>query len=208
MAYRFGELRLDDPEFGSLRVRGDGYAAAGELVTLMASPDVHRLLEMSDDEVARASGIDLRYREALRRVYSSGNWRPPHIDPAAVPARRDVERDVERLLGDERAARLRRLSWRIRNGDSLLDDGVADVLQLTEEQRSQLSRVAEANEQEHARLLAGVSAVRGRRADRISDPAGLEGRARSVDEAGSARLLALLTAEQRERFAHLKAGRG
>jgi hypothetical protein len=33
MAYRAGELRVDDPEAGELRVTGDGYAAAGELVT-------------------------------------------------------------------------------------------------------------------------------------------------------------------------------
>jgi hypothetical protein len=83
MAYRFGELRLDDPEAGRLRVTGDGYAAAGELVTLIVSPEVHRLLGMSDDEVAGASEIDRRYREALRRIYSGGHWGPPHVDPAA-----------------------------------------------------------------------------------------------------------------------------
>ena len=101
MAYRSGELRLDDPEAGRLRVTGDGYAAAGELVTLIVSPDVQRFLGMSDDEVARASEIDRRYREALRRTYAGHAWRSPHIDPAALPARQDVEREVERLLGAE-----------------------------------------------------------------------------------------------------------
>jgi hypothetical protein len=85
---------------------------------------------------------------------------------------------------------------------------VAEVLRLTEEQRGRLMRVAEENEQEHTRLLAEVSAVRGRGADRISDPAGLSGRARSAHEAGSARLLALLTPEQQQQFARLKAGEG
>ena len=55
MAYRLGELRVDDPETGELRVKGDGYAAAGELVTLIVSPEVHRLLDMTDDEIAGAS---------------------------------------------------------------------------------------------------------------------------------------------------------
>jgi hypothetical protein len=208
MAYRFGELRLDDPEAGRLRVTGDGYAAAGELVTLIVSPEVHRLLGMSDDEVAGASEIDRRYREALRRIYSGGHWGPPHVDPAAAPARREAERDIEEFLGEERTSALRRLSWRIRDGDALLDDDVAEVLRLTEEQRGRLMRVAEENEQEHTRLLAEVSAVRGRGADRISDPAGLSGRARSAHEAGSARLLALLTPEQQQQFARLKAGEG
>jgi hypothetical protein len=208
MAYRFGELRLDDPEAGQLRVNGDGYAAAGELATLIVSPDVQRLLGMSDDEVAEASEIDRRYREALRRIYSSGHWRPPHVDPAVLSARKEVEREVERLLGEDRASRLHRLSWRVRGGDALLDEGVADALRLTDEQRRHVATVAEENEREYARLLAEGNAVRGRMAERISNSSGLQDRVMSANEAGHARLLALLTPEQQERFARLKEGEG
>jgi len=208
MAYRSGELRLDDPEAGGLRVTGDGYAAAGELVTLIVSPDVQRYLGMSDDEVARAAEIDQRYREALRRTYADGTWRPTHVDPAALPARQQVEREVGGLLGEERTARLQRLSWRVRGGDALLDEDVADALRLTDGQRRQLVAVAEENEREYARVLAEFSAVRGRGAPRTGDPAGLGGRVRDADEVGSARLLALLTPEQREQFTRLRAGRG
>jgi hypothetical protein len=208
MAYRAGELRIDDPSAGELRVTGDGYAAAGEVVTLLVSPDVHLLLGMSGEEVARAAEIERRYRETLRQLYSGGEWRPPHVDPAALPARREVEREVGRLLGEQRAARLRRLSWRVRGGDALLDDEVAGVLGLTADQRRLLATGAEENEREYARVLAEAGAVRSRGAGRSGDPSGLHGRARAADEAGSARLLALLTAEQRARFARLQAGTG
>jgi DNA-binding Lrp family transcriptional regulator len=208
MAYRAGELRVDDPEAGELRVTGDGYAAAGEVVTLLVSPDVHLLLGMSEEEVARAAQIERRYREALRQLYSGGEWRPPHADPAALPARQEVEREVGRLLGSERAARLRRLSWRVRGGDALLDEDVADVLRLTGEQRRLVARVAAENEAEYTRVLAESSTVRGRGVERSSDSAGLQGRVRRTHEAGSARLLALLTPEQRERFTRLQAGAG
>ncbi len=208
MAYRAGELRIDDPEAGELRVTGDGYAAAGEVVTLLVSPDVHLLLGMSGEEVTRAAQIERRYREALRRLYSTGEWRPPHVDPGALPARQEAERELGRLLGDQRAARLRRLSWRVRGGDALLDDEVADVLGLTGEQRRRLATVAEENEAEYARVLAEVGAVRGRGAERSSDSSGLQGRARAADEAGSARLLALLTPAQQERFARLQGRAG
>ena len=134
MAYRAGELRIDDPEAGELRVTGDGYAAAGEVVTLLVSPDVHLLLGMSGEEVAGAAEIVRRYREALRHVYASGQWRPPSVDPAAQPARDEVEREVGRLLGSERAARLRRLSWRVRGGDALLHEDLADTPRLTDQQ--------------------------------------------------------------------------
>ena len=208
MAYRAGELRVDDPEAGELRVTGDGYAAAGEVVTLLVSPDVHLLLGMSEEEVARAAQIERRYREALRQLYSGGEWRPPHVDPAALPARQEAEREVGRLLGEQRAARLRRLSWRVRGGDALLDEDVADVLRLTGEQRRRVATVAEANEAEYARVLAEAGAVRGRGAGRSSDSSGLRGRAREADHAGSARLLELLTPEQRERFTRMQGGAG
>lgn len=208
MAYRSGELRLDDPEAGRLRVTGDGYAAAGDLVTLIVSPDVQRFLGMSDDEVARASEIDRRYREALRQTYAGDAWRPPHLDPAALPARQEVEREVERLLGAERGARLHRLSWRVRGGDALLDEDVAGVLGLTEEQRRQVAMVAEENEREYTRVLAASSAVRGREARRTGDSAGFADRVAAAGEAGSARLLALLTPGQREQFTRLRADPG
>jgi hypothetical protein len=208
MAYRSGELRLDDPEAGRLQVTGDGYAAAGELVTLIVSPDVQRFLGMSDDEVARASEIDRRYREDLRRTYASSAWRPTHVDPAALPARQEVAREVERLLGAERTARLHRLSWRVRGGDALLDEDVAGVLRLTEEQRRQAATVAEENEREYTRVLAESSAVRGRAARRTGDPARFADRVADADEAGSARLLSLLTSEQQEQFTRLRADRG
>src|SRR5918998_5712879 len=131
MAYRAGELRIDDPEAGELRVTGDGYAAAGEVVTLLVSPDVHLLLGMSGEEVARAAEIERRYREALRQRYSGGQWRPPHVDPPALPARQEVERETGRLLGSERAALLRRLSWRGRGGGGAPGRGGGDVLHPT-----------------------------------------------------------------------------
>lgn len=203
MAYRLGVLRLEDPEAGELRVTGDGYAAAGEVVTLVVSPDVQRLLRMSDDEVAAAAEIDRQYRKALRAVYSGGGWRPPHLDPAARPARHEAERQVGRLLGEERMQLVRRLSWRARGADALLDEDVADVLGLTEEQRRRAATVAEENEREIARTTAEISAVRNRGAGRTSDSAGLGERVAAADRAGRARLLAVLTPQQRERFTRL-----
>lgn len=205
MAFRQGELRAEDREAGRLSVQGDGYAAAGELVTLVTSPDVHRILGMSAPEIARAVRIGERYREALRSIYASGQWRPPHADEATLPARRAVDDAVIQLLGPERSARVRRLSWRIRSGDALLDSEVAAVLRLTSDQRGEIVRIAEENERAAAAALSATNHARGRGA-RLSDPAVLHESARRVNDAGHARLLAVLTPEQRARFAQLQEG--
>ncbi len=64
------------------------------------------------------------------------------------------------------------------------------------------------DEREYTRVLAEVGAVRGRGAQRSSDSSGLQDRARDADDAGSARLLELLTPEQRERFRRMQGGAG
>ena len=200
MAYRLGKLRFDDPEVGAVTIEGDGFAAAGELVTLIVSPEVQRHLDMSADEVAAAIDIVTGYRDALKRAYAGGDWKPTQIDPAARPARLEVASRIERLLGPDRARRLERLSWRIRGGDALLDDDVAAALQLTADQRRALAGAAAANEGDHQKILDELRSVR------LQDPSVLQDRGTEAHQAGQERLLAVLTAEQRQRFGRLQGG--
>jgi hypothetical protein len=200
MAYRLGTLRFDDPEAGTITVEGDGFAAAGEPVTLLVSPEVQRYLAMSADEAAAAADIAKGYREALKQIYAGGDWKPTHIDPAARPARQEVEARIEQLLGRDRAERLKRLSWRIRGGDALLDDDVAAALQLTPDQRRALAAAAAENERDHQRILGELRSVR------LQSPTELQDRGTRAHDAGQERLLALLTTEQRQKFEQLRGG--
>src|SRR5262245_26996004 len=102
-----------------LTLHGDGFAAAGELASLAASPDVHSFVALSPEEVARAGELGARYRQALTELYRQRAWKPPHVDPAAASARQALWTGVRTLLGPERAERLRRLSWRLLDGDAL-----------------------------------------------------------------------------------------
>lgn len=200
MAYRLDLLSVDDPDAGRVTVRGDGFAAAGEIATLLVSPEVQRYLEMTPDEVAQASAITDEYREALKRLYQGGTWTPPSLDPAARRAREALSDAIAKLLGGDRTQRLKRLSWRIRGGDALLDDDVVEALQLSADQRRRVADVAAANENDHARVLRELSAVR------LRDSAALQDRGSRAHDAGSARLLALLTPEQRQVFTRLQKG--
>jgi hypothetical protein len=200
VVYRLGELTVHDPEAGALTLQGDGFAAAGEIATLLVSPDVQRFLQMSPEESVRAADLVARYREALAQLYRDGRWKPSHVDPVAGPARQTLSSGVRTLLGSERAERLKRLSWRVLNGNALTDEDLADALHLTPVQREAIAETAIANEADHQRVLTEIQAVR------LRDKSQLAERGRQATQAGNERLKALLTPEQRQRFEALLAG--
>jgi hypothetical protein len=198
VAYRLGKVTVHDPEAGELALEGDGYAAAGEAVTLLASPDVQRFLRMSDAEVDEGANVVARYRSAVEQRAQHDSWTPSQVDPPTRAAGERVWADLETLLGPERTASLKRLSWRVRDGDALLDDDVAAALHLTPAQREAIATMAAGNEADHQRVLADIRSVR------LRDHRELEARGRQADQAGHERLLATLTPEQRAAFEALK----
>ena len=67
-SYRLGTI-IQDEEAGELVLDGDGFAAAGELSTLLVSPAVGRYLGLSESEAEAARPIVDEYRAALRALY-------------------------------------------------------------------------------------------------------------------------------------------
>jgi hypothetical protein len=197
VVYRFDRLEVRDPEAGGLVIDGDGFASAGEPATLLANPRVQQFLGMSGTEAAAAAEIVREYRDSLKGAYAHGAWQPPRLDPATLPFRSRLSGKVEALLGPARAARLRRLSWRISGADALLEPEVADALGLSSEQRRNLAATARSNESDHQQLLSDVRAVR------MRNDGSLEDRARKNDLAGQTKLMAILTDEQRTEFTRL-----
>jgi hypothetical protein len=200
VAYRLGELTVHDPEAGALTLQGDGFAAAGEIATLLVSPGVQRFLQMSPVEAERAADLVARYREALTQLYRDDRWKPSHVDPAAGPARQMLWSDVRTLLGSERAERLKRLSWRVLDGDALVDEDLADALHLTPAQRRAIVETAVGNEVDHQRVLTEIQAMRLRDKNQLAE------RGRQANQAGNERLKALLTPEQGQQFEALTRG--
>jgi len=201
--YRLGTITVQDEEAGALVLDGDGFAAAGEIATLLTNAAVGKYLGLSESEMKRARELVDDYRSALTKLYADGHWVPPSLDPQARTAREHFASGVERLLGPERAARLKRLSWRIRGGTALVDDDVAETLQLTPLQRTSIAEAAQQSEQENQRLLQSIGHARQGRlmSHRPLEEAGQDA-ARAADE----HLTALLTPEQRERFELMKRG--
>jgi hypothetical protein len=202
-AYRLGSITVQDKQAGTLVLEGDGYAAAGEINTLLVNPGVAAFLGMSQDEQNAARALVDTYRRALQQLYSTGEWKPPSLDPGARSARAELAAGVERLFGPERAARLKQLSWRLRGGDALLDEEVASRLQLTDAERAAIAEAATRAEEENQRALKSISHVR---QGRLASPQPLEESGRDASRVADERLLVLLTPEQRERFEEMKRG--
>lgn len=207
--YRLGQIHIEDAHAGALDLEGDGFAAAGETVTLLPNAAVARYLGLSDEEARQAREIVASYRSALTRLYSASNsWVPPTLDERARSAQADLATAVAALLGAERTARLNALSWRVRDGFALVDAEVATRLGLTAAQRSAIAAAAADEEQNNQRVLRNQPGGRPR-SDGRGRPTShqpIEDAGRDFVRRGSERILSLLTPEQRQRFDAMKRG--
>jgi hypothetical protein len=199
MGFRRGTRHFVDPLAGPLELEGDGFAAAGELVTLVVAPQVQRFLGMTADETAAAHRASSDYREALSALNARSD--PASVDPQDTGrVARQASDDLRAVLGRDRFQRLRELSWRVLEGDALLDDDVAAQLELTPKQRADLAAMAEINAREAAVAFREFSRARFANVDQLHERAAVE------DATRSRRLLDLLSPAQRRRFEQLQAG--
>ena len=146
-------------------------------------------------EMARLVGV---YRDELRRIHAEGQRPPAHLDPQVRAARAAVEAAITARLGEPRAARLKRLSWRIRGAEALGDEEVASALGLDAAQRTAVAQAITDGEAELRGTLREIQAVR------LSGPVNLQELAASRAAAGQQRLLAVLRAAQRDAFRELQ----
>ena len=198
MAYRLGPLNVYDPDLSTLELTGDGFAAAGELVTVVVDATVQNRLELTADEVRLAREIVEAYRHDVERAYATGDWLAPHRHPAVRRAQAEAEAKIATLLGPHRMQRLKQASWRARNADALLDDDVANALELSEQQRQALLAVMDVNESEKTKIFEEIRHLRLRTTERLQELA------LQYEETGAERLLAVLTTQQRQAFERLK----
>jgi hypothetical protein len=198
MAFRQGALRIVDPVVGSLELRGDGFAAAGELITLIVVPEVQRWLDMTPEEIVAARDAVEEFRSGLTTLYAQTDPAPPESG-AIHAARRTTTEALESVLGESRLRRLRALSWRILDGDALLDPDVAEFLGLTPEHRADLSARAEANACEVA------ARQREYRGARLASVDALHESIAQLEANLARQLLDVLSPSQRSHFEQLRA---
>jgi hypothetical protein len=198
--FRLGRLAVDDPEFGPLEVEGDGFSAAGELPTIVTTPAVQRQIGFTTEQSDRIARIVREYRDAVSVLFAQERSHPSSREARMEHLRADANSRLAVVLGQQIADRLKRLSWRIRNADALLDRDVAVPIGLTAAQLEGLARIRRANRLEASAAMREVNRAR------FKDPTAFEQRASQGHGSGDERLLAILTPEQLGAFERLKRG--
>jgi len=199
--FRQGQLTWRDPDAGTLELQGDGFAAAGEIVTLVVNPAVQRWLGMSAPETVEAARTVDEYRDALRRAHAS-DAPAADVPRATARARAAAEARVAALLGEPRLQRVKSLSWRIRDGDALFDAEIGAALGLDPGQQQALEAARQINVRDARESSRDLSSAR------VSNAAEFEARATAGADERNQRLLAVLTPQQRETFDRLKRAGG
>jgi hypothetical protein len=200
--FRQGQLTWRDPDAGTLELQGDGFAAAGEIVTLVVNPAVQRWLGMSASETAEAARTVDEYRDALRLAHAASDAPAADVSRATARARAAAEARVAALLGEPRLQRVKSLSWRIRDGDALFDAEVGAALGLDPGQQQALEAARQINVRDARESSRDLSSAR------VSNAAEFEARATAGADQRNQRLLAVLTPQQRETFDRLKRAGG
>jgi hypothetical protein len=120
----------------------DGYARAGELVTLFGSEEVRKVmtesLSLPKNKVAKAQQIAEEFRAEMRRIHadkSSTNDRDEEV-------RREYNAKIEALFALDQRRLLDRFRWAEKGPEALLEDKVAEKLDLSAEQREKLKNAA------------------------------------------------------------------
>jgi hypothetical protein len=208
-AYRLGRLHVEDEHAGPLVLEGDGFAAAGEISTLLINDAVAKYLGFSDAEVRRAREMVDAYRSALSQIYSDGSWMAPSLDERTSQPRAHLAHEVGDLIGAGRMRRLKALSWRILDGYALTDHELATRLDLTSAQQAAIATAARNAEDDNQRVVKSISHVRSAPrppagTGRLASPQPVEDAARDAGRVSNEQLLSVLTPDQRQRFDELK----
>ncbi|OAI52462.1 hypothetical protein AYO47_06125 [Planctomyces sp. SCGC AG-212-M04] len=166
-------------------------------VTLINSPAVQSELKLSEEQRAAVEALRLEAYPKLGRYMTFGTF--GSLSRARNAAQTTSERDAERsavvaelyaklksILSAEQHRRLEQLVWRCRGELALFDEDTANRLELPPETRKSLAKLDEGSSQKA--LISQLGS---------GDP-------RTTAEELQEKLLAVLTTEQRERWAELK----
>lgn len=181
---------------------GDGYAEAYEVPTLIRLPIVYDELNVSDETRKQLQQISTQYRAEVRDVFEEMPDEHAEVQAKVNEFKERVWDRVRETLTVTQFQRLKQLSWQVAGGLALYDPEVSDAIELTEAQLEELTAIEKTLKPTTHVEVPGNRKTRGRRAQRASKEF-LEAQYRKAKAERDARLLAILTPGQKQRFDEL-----
>ncbi len=176
----------------------DGYTRPGDLIALIAFPAVQDELRMTEKQRGDAKELSEEFRRDLRAVYAAPGVQdapdgtPP---PKAMESKaRYARRIQESLLTADQQRRLGEISLQVRGGTALLDEDLAQKLEISSEQKRGLEEARKVNEIALRKKREEAKGIRFK--SREDQDAYWAEHNRAADQ----RLLDVLTSSQREKF--------
>ena len=185
----------DAPASQPARGFGLGFAQGGGGLSLLRLDVVAKDLELTDDQkssVAKLSEDINKQMNALRDSLKDATPEQRRAKRAEVEA--DIAKKVAAVLNEKQQGRLNEIRLQVRGPAALAEKEVAAALKLTDDQAKQLSQLAE------ARRTAVRSAVEATGNDRNAT----RDKITQISKDSADKMLAVLTAEQRDQFEKLK----
>ncbi|MBD3673092.1 MAG: hypothetical protein HUJ26_06155 [Planctomycetaceae bacterium] len=200
----------ETPEERRKRIRDRAQNSMGAVTNLIAIPQIQQELDLSDEQRGEISDqiksmqlyLRMQFKEVrdLPRSEQAAQIRKLKTQTAAPVQKR--QQQILEILTDEQRMRLTGISMQYRGVECLLDDKIADLLKLTEEQREELITIAEKLDMDlsaERRKLLEVKPEDRRTQRKASGQRQQKLRATAEEE-----MLAVLTPEQLEKFEELQ----
>jgi len=185
---------------------GGGFGGGGGLAGLLRIEEVRKELEVTDDQAAEVEALAEGQRGGGRPDF--GNFRElsdeernaafARLREEAEARTREMDAKIAEILLPPQYDRLKEIDLQVRGTAALSDKEVAATLKISESQQQELSEVREQTQAEQREQMRDLFQAEG--ADRESMGEKMAAMRREADE----KVLAVLSAEQREHFAAMK----
>jgi Spy/CpxP family protein refolding chaperone len=180
--------------------RGMGFPG-GERMMLLANEKVQQELELVDEQKQQIKEISDNLRTELQGAFAGGqDLSQEEREKRRTQVRektQEASKKLDELLLPHQTERLKQIVLQVQGPRALADEEVAQTLNLSEEQKKQLTSIQEETQRQMRELF---RAGGGQDGDRQAAFA----KVREAQQAASEKMLAVLTDEQRTKFEEMK----
>lgn len=200
----------ETPEERRKRLRDRAQNSMGSVTNLIAIPQIQKELELTEQQRKQIADqvksmqlyLRMQFRDVQKLPRSEQAQRIRELKMQTTGPMTERKQEILALLTEEQRMRLTGISMQYRGVNCLLDDKIADLLNLTEEQREELIVIAEQADQ--TMTAERLKLYESKPEDRRKIRQAFNQKQKSLRKSAEEKMLAVLTNEQRQKFEELQ----